>query len=282
MSNICIPNVVHHIAPEDQSKWHPIWEKCRNSFIKNFPNHKFILWNDQDDIDRLIYDHYKEMWNLYKNFPHHIMKIDFARLCILHKNGGIYADMDFYCYKNFENYLNKENLFIENTSNLYTNSTYENCLMASQSNSEFLHTVIRNSKYSFIVHRNFFNLHTKNWRSYENDYAVNNTTGSGMLSACIEKYGQYFSIGKFPADFFNQDPIIYKQDLIGRHLHSSLWGEDYIDHKNKECFMIKEGNIWNCSSEFLETETTARRWEQFDFYRNYNDLKNNSPDSADK
>jgi len=267
--NSVIPNIIHHIAPEDESKWHPIWKRCRDSFIENFPNHEFILWNDRDDIDRLVYDHYNEVWNLYTNFPHHIMKIDFARLCLLHKYGGIYADMDYYCYNNFEKYLTCENIFLENTSELYTNAEYENCLMASTSNSEFLYTVMKNTKHSFILYRRLFNTDTDDWRSYDNDYAVNNTTGSGMLSACIKSYGQYFSVGNFPADVFNQDPIVYKKDLMGRHLHSSLWGDDYINHSSRECFMIKDGNIWNCTPEFLETEPTAKRWEEFDFHTNY-------------
>jgi len=269
MKTLTIPKIIHHIAPEDQSSWHPIWKRCRDSFTANFPDYEYKLWNDRDNIDRLVYDHYKEYWNLYSNFPHHIMKIDFSRLCILHQHGGIYADMDYYCYTNFENYLTKDNIFIENTSELYTSSEYENCLMASQSNSEFLYTVMKNTKHGFILHRRLFNTDTKNWRNNETSYAVNNTTGSGMLSACIKSYGQHFSIGKFRADFFNQDPIVYNDQLIGRHLHSSLWGDDYLTHSSRECFMIKESNIWNCTPEFLETEPTAQRWVEFDFYRDY-------------
>lgn len=274
--------IIHHIAPEDQSLWHPIWKPCRDSFINNFPDYEHKLWNDRDDIDRLVYDHYKEFWNLYSNFPHHIMKIDFSRLCILHKYGGIYADMDYYCYSNFEDYLTKDNVFIENTSELYTNAEYENCLLASRSNSVFLYHIMNNTKTGFILNRNLFNTDTKNWRSYENDYAVNNTTGSGMLSACIKSYGHHFSVGKFPAEVFNQDPIVYNDRLIGRHLHSSLWGDDYVKHSSRECFMIKEGNIWNCTPEFLETEPTAQRWEDFNFHWKYNDTKNNSSDRAGK
>ena len=277
--NSVIPNIIHHIAPEDQSKWHPIWKQCRDSFIENFPNHEFILWNDRDDIDRLVHDHFEEMWNLYRNFPHHIMRIDFARLCILHRHGGIYADMDYYCYKNFESYLSSGNIFIENMSSLYTSAEYENSLMASQKHSEFLVHTMRAVKQGFILHRNKLNTSRDNWRSHENDFAVNNITGSGLLSAAIKVFGNHFNINVFPADIFNQDPIVYKEDLVGRHLHSSLWGDDYIDHGSRECFMIKDGNIWNCTPEFLDTEPTAKRWEDFDFYRNYDDPKNNPSNS---
>ena len=267
--NSLIPNIIHHIAPQDELKWHPIWKRCRDSFIENFPNHEFVLWNDRDDIDRLVYDHYNMVWNLYSNFPHHIMKIDFARFCILHKYGGIYADMDYYCYSNFERYLTYENLFLENTSELYTNAKYENCLMASQKHSDFWINTMRASKVGFIAYRNKLDTSSNNWRSYENDFAVNNSTGSGLLSAAVESFGSYFNVNVFPSDKFNQDPIVYNKDLIGRHLHSSLWGDDYIDHSSREGFMIKDGNIWNCPPEHIETEPTAQRWQDFDFYRDY-------------
>jgi len=277
-----IPNIIHHIAPEDESKWHPIWKRCRDSFIENFPNHEFVLWNDREDIDRLVYDHYKEMWNLYANFPHHIMKIDFARLCLLHKHGGVYADMDYYCYKNFEDHLTHDNVFLENTSLFYTSAEFENSLMASQKQSEFIVHVMRAVKQGFILHRNKLNVGSESWRTLESGFAINNITGSGLLSTAIKSFGHHFSVGRFPASTFNHDPIVYNEDLIGRHLHSSLWGDDYINHSSRECFMIKDGNILNCTPEFLETEPTARRWKDFDFYRNYNDPKDNSSDCTNE
>ena len=143
--------------------------------------------------------------------------------------------------------------------------------MASQANSEFLYNVIKNTKSSFIQHRHLLNNKDKDWRSHESSYAVNNITGSGMLSACIQAFGDNFSLGLFPHDLFNQDPIIFNSNLIGRHLHSSLWGDDYINHESKEAFIIKEGNILNCTKEFLKTNLSAQKWEDFDFYRNYND-----------
>ena len=92
-----IPRIIHHIAPVNTAAWHPFWAHCRQSWIDAFPNHDHVLWNDSEDLDRIVRDHYPRYWNLYQSFPVHIMRIDFARLCILHRYGGIYADMDYYC-----------------------------------------------------------------------------------------------------------------------------------------------------------------------------------------
>ena len=108
-----IPKIIHHIAPKFPNSWHYFWQKCYDSWKTQFSDYEFIMWNDKDDIDNFVKIHYKEHWNLYRAFPFHIMRIDFARLCILHKFGGIYADMDVFCYKNFEHLLTNEVYFLE-------------------------------------------------------------------------------------------------------------------------------------------------------------------------
>ena len=35
------------------------------------------------------------------------MKIDILRYCILHKYGGLYADIDYKCFNNFDSYIEK-------------------------------------------------------------------------------------------------------------------------------------------------------------------------------
>lgn len=277
-----IPKIIHHIAPEDQSSWHPVWEPCRNSFIDNFPDYEHKLWNDHDDIDKLVYDHYKNFWNLYNNFPHHIMKIDFARYCILHQYGGLYADMDYFCYGNFEEYLKHDNIFLENTSDTYTNAKYENSLMACKKYSDLPLNIMRNVKNVFITYRCLFNENSNDWRSVDSDYAVNNTTGSGLLAAFIEKYGKLFNNGKFPAKIFNRDAVIYNEELLGRHVHSGVWGNVYLDNFRKQYFLIKDNAIWCCTKDFIDKGYTVYNWKDFDFYRNYNDPKDNSPNSANK
>lgn len=84
-------NVVHLIAPKDKTKWDIIWVRCYESWKKKYD---VVLWNDNEDLDNFIREHYIQHYNFFSRLPYQIMKLDFARLCILHKFGGIYADMD--------------------------------------------------------------------------------------------------------------------------------------------------------------------------------------------
>lgn len=129
-----IPKIIHHTAPEDKSKWSPIWNECRESWIRNFPGFNFMFWNDED-LDNLVKESYSQYYEMYSNFPEQIIRVDFARLCILHKYGGIYSDMDFYCYKNFYDFLDGDLYAVESWEDW--EEKVQNSLMVSVKDHEF-------------------------------------------------------------------------------------------------------------------------------------------------
>lgn len=75
------------------------------------PDYKIIIYDDQD-LRNYIVTHYSEFLNLYDDFPKHIMRIDFVRYAILHREGGIYADMDTYPIKNFDDFLDNDRILL--------------------------------------------------------------------------------------------------------------------------------------------------------------------------
>lgn len=89
----------------------------QSSWISYHPKWKYILWNEKmgDDFMKKYYNKYYDM---YINVKYPIMKIDILRYCILHKYGGLYADIDYKCLNNFDSYIeskNDKNIFINNT-----------------------------------------------------------------------------------------------------------------------------------------------------------------------
>ena len=271
-----ISKKIHHIAPEDKNTWHPFWHKCYDSWKKQFPDYKFILWNDKNDIDNFIKTNYKEHWNLYSAFPFHIMRIDFARLCILHKHGGIYADMDVFCYKNFQHILTKEAYFLENLTHEYTSAYVENSLMASVPNNRLLEEILRYIKACFINFKNSFQ--TKlDVRSEINANLINNTTGSGMLEVAFNHYKKYFDIDVFSCEIFNNRPSSYSEKFYTKHVHTSVWGNEY--NKNKlPNIMLLDGCMYNIDTidnnilknlkqDFKDVLILPN--ESFDFFKDY-------------
>ena len=97
-----IPKIIHQTAPADKSKWNPEWYRCQETWKKYFPEpeYKHILWDD-DDLANFIKSEYPTYYDIYTSYDKNIKRIDMARYFILYKYGGIYADMDYMCFKNF-------------------------------------------------------------------------------------------------------------------------------------------------------------------------------------
>lgn len=139
-----IPKIIHQTGP-DEKKWHPIWKECSQSWKNTFPDFQYVYWTD-DDLRNLVKDQYSEFLELYDSFKYHIMRVDFARFCILHSYGGIYADLDVYCYKNFYNLMRKDLYILESWSEW---EKVQNSLMISNDGNEFWIKCMKLSQYTF-------------------------------------------------------------------------------------------------------------------------------------
>ena len=51
------------------------------------------LWN-ADELDALIKHKYEQFWPMYQNAAFSVMRADIGRIAILHRYGGLYADLD--------------------------------------------------------------------------------------------------------------------------------------------------------------------------------------------
>lgn len=60
------------------------------------PDHTHVLWNAADN-DRLVREHYSDLFHAYQRLPLLTNKLDMVRLLYLHRYGGLYVDMDYEC-----------------------------------------------------------------------------------------------------------------------------------------------------------------------------------------
>jgi len=131
-----VPKIIHQTAPADESKWNPVWKPCQMSWKRNFPDWEYRMWTDED-LDQFIKTKYAWFYPTYISYPKNIMRIDAARYFILYEYGGIYADMDFECVKNFEMLLPKGLAFAAETPWRTPGEVYQNALMGSPAKHEF-------------------------------------------------------------------------------------------------------------------------------------------------
>lgn len=241
-----IPKIIHQTGPTNKNDWHPLWFKCQESWIKNFPDYEYKFWNDEE-IDLLVQTEYPEYWDVYQQFPAHIMKIDFVRFCFMDKFGGIYADLDYYCYKNFEEVLVGETHLVENP---FGNDPIENSLMCSVPNSKFFKACLEKTKQRFNEVKtfstdklNYISSISKN-KQYGialRPYLIFYISGTNLLSSVYRENKSLVSTldgFKFNNLDFSYDPCYYT-----KHIHTGVWGKENLELINKEEYFASLRNI---------------------------------------
>jgi len=226
-----IPRILHQTAPTNKEDWHPLWFKCTRSWKDQYPEFKHRLWNDEE-IDDLVRHHYPKYWEMYSQFPAHIMKIDFVRFCFLHKFGGIYADMDVYCYKNFYGDLEKDVYLLENPMG---NDSIENSMMVSEADHPFwiecMDLALERFEYIKSKDPNYLDnvkiaSTDKEFGRLLRPYLVFFITGTNLISTAFRK--TKLDISTLPGIYYNNNDASYHPEYRTKHIHTGLWGEENI------------------------------------------------------
>jgi mannosyltransferase OCH1-like enzyme len=256
------PKIIHHIAPKNKDRWHPIWDKCYPSWKKSFLDFEHKLWDDEEEIDALVREEYPDYWNLYSNFPVHIMKIDFAKFCILHKHGGIYADMDVFCYTNFYKDL-KEDFHITEAPYgeqwMNGDPAVENCLMSSTKGNNFIFNLIDGcgKNYRNKVANKFDKNKTHRLTHL---HLIGVTAGPTYISNKINQ----FKISKeaiLPGEFYNNHGLSYDKKYKTKHMLTGMWGKETLDSYSDKNEMY--GNAIQKYLKYAEVDN------EIDFYKDY-------------
>ncbi|MCK4895156.1 MAG: hypothetical protein KAT07_14370 [Calditrichia bacterium] len=91
-----IPDNLHGFV-ETWRKFHPDWE--------------YRLWTD-DDNRELVRSNYKWLLPTYDSYSLGIQRADMARILYLHKYGGLYVDLDFECFRPFDELMEANFVFL--------------------------------------------------------------------------------------------------------------------------------------------------------------------------
>lgn len=248
-----IPKIIHQTAPKDKNKWHPIWEQCHKSWKINFPENEYqhIMWTDED-IDIFVKNEYPQYYTFFNNLPFHIMQIDFVRYCVLHKYGGIYADMDLFCYKNFYSELSSNICLTESNC---VDEIVQNSLMVSEPNHIFFKACI-----------DFFKITDEDMKYvFDKAYFVKKKSGPYYLSEVFKFYKFKNEIQILSADYFNGRYDTFDHEYRTRHMLTNIWGSEDIN------FCLEQTNDkTDLKQVFKNSYNLSKKinLDTFDFYKN--------------
>lgn len=219
-----IPKIIHQMAPKNKELWNFVWDNCHLSWKEKFPINEYehIMWNDEK-IDNFIESEFPEYINFYYSLPFHILQLDFARFCILYKYGGIYADMDYYCFENFYDDLDKTLMFVESASNV-GDEMLQNSLMCSEKNNFILKKIIEKCVETFYYYEIIDDFMHKSQNFY-----VRMICGPVLLTQYYNSMGDNIEkVGILKKELYNPDVdcIESTSRIKTFHFLTGMWGKD--------------------------------------------------------
>lgn len=197
---------------ETLRNYHESWK------IKN-PNWVHVLWNLKR-CNNLVSTYYKEHLEMYNKYPYTIQKCDAVRYFILHRYGGIYADMDYYCNKSFDEAFSiytKDFYLVETPNKVGYESQVSNSLMYSKANHVFWRKFfIELEMYKTVPYY------------YGRHLTIMFTTGPGILNRIFHQYKYKYKLGYLPFKLFhpfglNTEKIQSRESVYAMHIGKGTW-----------------------------------------------------------
>ena len=226
-----IPKIIHHTAPTNRDHWNPVWEKCYESWKEHHDpsEYEFRMWNDED-IDNLVKEKYPHFFEIYQSFPLHILKIDFARACMIHQYGGIYVDMDIYCYSNFWDDFQEEVILV---GALAEDEVIQNSFFGGEKDSSFYVLYMSQMISEFKNSPNFGEFLNNAPPNVEQNilvsYYVKQITGPYCLSQTIDFFNKD-KLQILPKEEYNPPPNFYDKSIKMKHMLTGDWGSEGRDN----------------------------------------------------
>lgn len=224
-----IPKIIHQIAPQDRSRWHPMWNRCYPSWKQHFSDFEHHLWEDQDQINRFVQKYYPQYYEMFIDFPAHIMRVDFVRFCLLHHHGGIYADMDMFCYRNFYYELTHPLHIIEAP---YGEEFLESSLMISEPGHQFWIDCMELSKEVFYTTVKKHGIQIPFNDNLSDQRLLTAACGPNLICRVWKKWLQEnpVMLRALPGVVYNNHGMSYHAEYRTKHMMTGMWGKESVDH----------------------------------------------------
>ncbi len=130
-----IPKIIHQTAPDTWKN--EVWSRCQATWKVHFPEGEYEhrQWSDAESR-ALVAQHYPWFLGVYDDYPLEILRVDMARVFMLHRYGGLYVDMDYECVCNFYDQLPSDKVSVVESPHKH-NEQHQNSLMSSPAGHPF-------------------------------------------------------------------------------------------------------------------------------------------------
>jgi mannosyltransferase OCH1-like enzyme len=225
-----IPYIIHQLAPANKDVWDPKWHMCQTSWLEAIDNCKkqgvfiqYKLWSDEE-LDQFVKTKFQVLYDMYRKYPYHIMRIDLARYLILYTMGGIYADMD---YEFCNNRGTLKDLF-DYFHGMNRGSTFDLCIVGSPWTQN---ECVQNSFMASSPHHPYWLGVVQEAIAWSSSESILDATGPRLIDRCVSKWNSVnteedhvhvLAVNEFNPSDENQDDF-QASCVWTRHHRTMVW-----------------------------------------------------------
>lgn len=199
----------------------------RDSWINKNPKWFYVSWN-LEKCEKLVKHFYPQHLEMYKKYPYIIQKCDAVRYFILHRYGGLYADMDYFCNKPWDEVIKKYpgDIYVVETPNNTGNDKVH------VSNS-LMYSAVKNHSYWNSI---FIEMELKKNSSYyytSRHITIMMTTGPSIINRIFNKYKYRYKLNHYPFKLFHPYGVTddaktlsncnKEQNVYAYHIQNGCW-----------------------------------------------------------
>ena len=196
-------------------------EKYRNTWLLKNPDWIYKCWDAKECLN-VVKTFYPEHLDMYKSYKYEIQRCDAVRYFILHRYGGLYADMDYCCVKPWSDVINEykgDIYFVETPNKINEQLHVSNSLMYSKKDNLFWKSI-------FIELEKYKNLPIY----YGRHLTIMYSTGPCIINRVFNRCKNKFKLKHYPFKFFhpyglsnNIEINDNKSNLYAYHLGKGSW-----------------------------------------------------------
>tara|TARA_A100001037_G_scaffold306597_1_gene353108 strand:+ start:30875 stop:31573 length:699 start_codon:yes stop_codon:yes gene_type:complete len=185
-----IPKIIHQTWKNENIPYDTFKKEWIESWTKLNPTWEYKLWTDED-IKNFLEDKFPWFVDRFNEYPKNIQRVDAFRYFVLYEYGGLYADMDFECFKNIDGLIEQDyKLMLSREHDHLKNSP------------SLLYRCVANSL-MFSDKKHKFWEHVFEVMMAKDDLSdVLSTTGPMMLTEALESYEEIDDLLMMPSHWF--------------------------------------------------------------------------------
>jgi len=183
-----IPQILHQTwktlpLPPRQEALAETWRRAHRHW-------RWRCWTDADNL-ALVDTHYPQLGALYRSYPYPIQRVDMIRYLILHRYGGVYADLDLECFRSIEDLLHGHTCLLSLESEAHS-AIHRQARIVSNA---FMAVTPGHPIFDAVIE----DLGTHRSRETKTDRIVLDTTGPMMLTRVLDRIGDRLGVNVLDA-----------------------------------------------------------------------------------